>query len=96
MATNSNLASVEEKLEWLLNCVPSGISEGYDTLRVVPVIELGLQSELLVRRCIEMNIRKEKQKNANQGFFYRGNFRDAGASNDIQAMSNNQGLEALV
>lgn len=47
--TNSNLASSEEKLEWLLNCVPSGVSEGYDTLKEGSVIELDVQSALLVK-----------------------------------------------
>lgn len=30
--TNSNLALAEEKLEWLLKCVPPGVNEGCDTL----------------------------------------------------------------
>lgn len=40
--TNSNLASAEEKLEWLLNCVSPGMNEGYDTLGAGSVIELGV------------------------------------------------------
>lgn len=50
---NSNLASVEEKLEWLQNCVPLNLSECYDTLEAGSVIELGVQSSLLVRRHVD-------------------------------------------
>lgn len=71
--TNSNLASPEEKLELLLNCVPPGVSEGYDTLGAGSVIELGVQSALLVRRRVGMNVRKEKLKTMLTSFFvFRG------------------------
>lgn len=50
--TNSNLVLAEEKLEWLLNCVPPGVSEGYDTLGTRSAIKRGVQSALLVRRHV--------------------------------------------
>lgn len=51
--TNSNLALAENKLEWLLNCVPPGVNEIYDTLGARLVIELGVQSALFVRRRVD-------------------------------------------
>lgn len=51
--TNSNLALAEEKLEWLLNCVPPGLNEGCDMLRAGSVIELGVQSALFVMRSVD-------------------------------------------
>lgn len=51
--TNSNLASAEEKLEWMLNCLSLNLSECYDTLKAGSVIELGVQSALLVRRHVD-------------------------------------------
>lgn len=83
MLTNSNLASAEEKLEYLLNCVHLGVSEGYDTLGVRSVLELGVQSTLLVKKCVEVNVRKEKQKIILTKFFLGANFCDADASNDL-------------
>lgn len=53
---NSNLASTEEKMEWLLNCVLLGVSMGYDTLGVGSVIELGIQLALLVMRHIDRRV----------------------------------------
>lgn len=58
--TNSNLGSAEEKLEWLLNCAPPGVSEGYDVLGAGSVIELGVQSALLVRRCVGKDVGKDE------------------------------------
>lgn len=70
---NSNLPSAEEKLEWLLNCVQPGVSEGYDTLRAGSVIELGIQSALLVRERAEINVRKKETKSKLIRFFcHRG------------------------
>lgn len=47
--TESNLSSVEKILDWLLNCVPSGILEGYEMLGAGSVIGLDVLSTLLVR-----------------------------------------------
>lgn len=60
---NSTLVSVKEKLEWLLNCVLPGMSKGYDSFGRGSVIELSVQSALLVRRHIGMNARNDKLKN---------------------------------
>lgn len=68
--TNSNLASAEEKLEWLLNCVSPGMSERYDTLRAESVIELGVQSTLLVKSRVDMNVRNDKSKSKLIRFFF--------------------------
>lgn len=38
----------DEKLEWLLNCLPPTVLEGYNMLRAGSVIGLGFQSALLV------------------------------------------------
>lgn len=66
---NSNLPSAKKNLEWLLNCVPSGVSEGYETLRAGSVIELGIQSALLVREPAEINVRKKETKSKLIKFF---------------------------
>lgn len=50
---NSNLASAEERLEWMLNFLSLNLSECYDTLEAGSVIELGVQSALLVRRHVD-------------------------------------------
>lgn len=60
MLTDLNLGSAEEKLEWLLNCVPPRVREGYDTLGAGLVIELNVQSELLVRKCLRINVWRNK------------------------------------
>lgn len=59
---NSNLPSMEEKLEWLINFVPPGVSERYDMLRAGSVIELGIESALLVRERAEINVGKKKNE----------------------------------
>lgn len=45
----SSLSTTDEKKEWLLNCLPPNILEGYKELGTGSVIGLGVQSVLLVR-----------------------------------------------
>lgn len=50
----SNLSMADEKLEWLRNCLPPNVLEGYKELGTSSVIGLGVQLALLVRSmCIE-------------------------------------------
>lgn len=50
----SNLSMADKKLEWLWNCLPLKVLEGYKELGASSVIGLGVQSALLVRSvCIE-------------------------------------------
>lgn len=50
----SNLSLTEHKLEWLQNCLPPNVLEGYKELGANSVIGLGVQSTLLVTIvCIE-------------------------------------------
>lgn len=50
----SNLSSADEKLEWLQNCLPPNVLEGYKELWASSVIGLRVQSALLVRSvCME-------------------------------------------
>lgn len=43
----SNLASSEAKLEWLRNCLPPSIMEGYKDWGASSMVGLGVQSPLL-------------------------------------------------
>lgn len=45
----SNLSSAEDKLEWLQNCFPPNVLEGYKELGANSVIGLSVQSALLIR-----------------------------------------------
>lgn len=56
VTTESNLSSADEKQEWLLNCVPPGVLEGYEMLGEGSVIGLGVQSSLLVRGVVKVNL----------------------------------------
>lgn len=43
----SNLASSEVKLEWLQNCLPPSVMEGYKDWGTSSMVGLGVQSALL-------------------------------------------------
>lgn len=45
----SSLSTADENLEWLHNCLPPNVLEGYKELGTGSVIDLGMQSALLVR-----------------------------------------------
>lgn len=49
MTIESNLSTVDEKLEWLQNCLSPNVLEGYKELGASFVSGLGVQSTLLVR-----------------------------------------------
>lgn len=53
----STLASAEDKLEWLQNCLPPNVLEGYKELGASSVIGLHVQSALLVR-----SVKKERRR----------------------------------
>lgn len=48
VTAESSLARADEKLEWLLNCLPPNVLESYNTFKVGSVIGLGVQSTVLV------------------------------------------------
>lgn len=48
VTAESNLGTADEKLEWLLNCLPPNVLEGYNTFGAGSVIGLGVQSAMLV------------------------------------------------
>lgn len=54
------MPTADEKIEWLLNCLPPTVLEGYNMLGAGSVIGLGVQSALLESVLCED---KEKQKN---------------------------------
>lgn len=64
-----------------------GVSEGYDTLGVRSVLELGVQSTLLVKKMCRSECKEGETKNYSNQVFLGGNFCDADASNDLQVMS---------
>lgn len=76
-----------------MNSVPPGVNEGYDTLGVGSVIELGVHLALLVKRRTNTNLRKKKPKSMliSSVFFFapRGDIRDIDASDNLQTSADN-------
>lgn len=65
VTVESNLATADEKMEWLLNCLPSNVLEGYNTFGVGCVIGLGVHSVVLVSVLCQTELWTKRWKREN-------------------------------